>query len=184
MGHTALNISSHICPQCHRWVITRVWCEIVQHIFHSCKKHHQCKRHFLSVLQIQTKRNITKRNQTERKEPNDDSAGFVRPCHLRIVRGQLDRLQCELGVKIIQVQFRIQGRAERGKDLFLVELQKRDTQTKNWCWTKRERVRRSTTCKKKLSCRLHQYKLDMHTVHGVRKWTWYLLHNCVCADES
>jgi hypothetical protein len=39
----------------------------------------------------------------------------------------LDWLQCELGVKIIQVQFRFQGRAERGKDLFLVELQKRHT---------------------------------------------------------
>lgn len=58
---------------------------------------------------------------------------FGRQRHLRIVRGQLDRLQCELGVKIIQVQFRFQGRSERGKDLFLVELQKRDTQTKNWC---------------------------------------------------
>jgi hypothetical protein len=63
----------------------------------------------------------------ESKEPNDDSASFVWPCHLRIVRGKLDWLQCELGVKIIQVQFRFQGRAERGKDLFLVELQKRDT---------------------------------------------------------
>ena len=78
----------------------------------------------------------------ERKEPIDDSAGFVRPCHLRIVRGQLDWLQCELGVKIIQVQFRFQGRAERGKDLFLVELQKRDIQTKNWCSMKRKRVKK------------------------------------------
>lgn len=115
----------------------------MQNIFHSCKKHHQCKRHFLSVLHIQTKRNITKQNQMERKEPNDDSASSGRPCHLRIVRGQLDWLQCELGVKIIQVQFRFQGRAERGKDLFLVELQKRDTQTKNWCQTKRKSVKKT-----------------------------------------
>jgi hypothetical protein len=56
------------------------------------------------------------------------STGFVRLCHLRIVRGQLDWLQCELGVKIIQVHFRLQGRAERGKDLFLVQLQERDIQ--------------------------------------------------------
>ena len=67
---------------------------------------------------------------------------FGRQRHLRIARGQLDRLQCELEVKITQVQFRFQGRAERGKDLFLVELQKRDTQTQNWCWIKRKRVKK------------------------------------------
>lgn len=78
----------------------------------------------------------------EGNEPNEDSAGFVWPCHLRIVRGQLDWLQCELGVKIIQVQFRLQGRAERGKDLFLVQLQERDTHRKNWCCMKRKKIRR------------------------------------------
>ena len=76
----------------------------------------------------------------EGNQPNEDSAGSVRLCHLRIIRGQLDRLQCELGVKIIQVQFRLQGRAERGKDLFLVQLQERDTHRQNWCRLKR------TTC--------------------------------------